>query len=596
MYLKRLVLINTGPIEHAAIHCRFGEEGHPKPLIFVGQNGSGKSMATAHVVSALIAAHGTVFDDSDVEAGKIYKLRSSSYIRDGEEYSMSEVHLSDEFSVYEAQLRKKKSDFIEPLEIYPKWNDIKPNEHSHYSSNFPNKYDDLKDCLNKSTHIFFPPNRFEDPAWLNEINLKNKVNYASLKNYSNFSNRPVVNYAPMRDLQNWLLDLVYDSFALERVRYVFPNDHGEPNIVDKREGSATKILEPIEEFITVLFGKNGTVGWSIGPRNHRQIGVAIDGVMVTSNLFQLSTGQAVLLDLFLAIIRDFDIGHSQLTQLSDIEGMVVVDEIDLHLHTDLQHDLLPKIIRLFPKIQFILTTHSPLFLIGMEKAFTPDGFQLIELPAGLEIEAERFSEFEAAYKHMKESARFQKDIRDRIEASQKPVLYLEGATDIDYVNVAGKLLGKADLVDKFELVDAVGYPHLNKIWDTYKTHLGAAIQQKWLLLYDCDTGKPASNKGNLFRRTIAKQDHKIETGIENLFSDATIQKAMAHKPEFVDVTSEHVTVERGVETKVPETWKINRCEKRNLCDWLCENGTEEDFQSFALVFDILEEVLASEVL
>lgn len=600
MYLQRLELVNTGPIEHVNITCRFSDDGSPKPIIIVGQNGSGKSVATAHVVSALIAAHGTVFEDSDVEEGKVYKLRSPAYIRRGAEYSTAEVHLSNNFSVYEAQLAKQKSLFAEPHPAYTKWNEVPLTGTTHYTSNFAQKSEELKACLDQATHLFFPPNRFEEPAWLNEMNLRNKASYASLKSYSTFSNRPIVNYAPMRDLQNWLLDLVYDSFALERQSFLIPGAQGigqiaAPQLLEVRDGPATKILKPIEDFLRTLFGKTGNVTWSIGARNRRQIGILIDNEPMTTNLFQLSTGQAVLLDLFLTIIRDFDLSRSQLTQLSDIEGIVVVDEIDLHLHTDLQHDLLPNLIRLFPRVQFILTTHSPLFLIGMEKVFTSDGFQLIELPDGQEIEVERFSEFEAAYKHMQDSARFQDDVRNRIEANQKPVLYLEGTTDINYLTKAGEHLNKADLLGEFELVDAVGCPHLNKIWDTYKSHLGATIKKKWLLLYDCDADKPDSNNGNLFRRTIAQQPHKIESGIENLFSDETIQRAIDHKLAFVDIKQGHSLVERGVERVVPETWKINKDEKRNLCDWLCKNGTADDFMKFSLVFDILEEVLATEV-
>ncbi|WP_321447318.1 AAA family ATPase [uncultured Cohaesibacter sp.] len=598
MYLQRVELVNTGPIEHVKITCRFGDDGSPKPVVFVGQNGSGKSVATAHVVNALIAAHGTVFEDSDVEKGKVYKLRSPTYIRHGAEYSTAEVHLSNNFSVYEAQFAKQKSLFVEPHPTYTKWNEVPATETTHYTSNFTQQREELKTCLKRATHLFFPPNRFEEPAWLNEINLRNKASYASLKNYSNYSNRPIVNYAPMRDLQNWLLDLVYDSFALERRSIFVPGAQGvgqnsTPQLVETRNGPATQILVPIESFLRTLFGKPGKVTWSIGARNDRQIGISIDNELMAANLFQLSTGQAVLFDLFLAIIRDFDLSASQLTQLSDIEGIVVVDEIDLHLHTDLQHDLLPNLIRLFPKVQFILTTHSPLFLIGMEKIFTSDGFQLIELPDGQEIEVERFSEFDAAYKHMQDSARFQDDVRNRIEANQKPVLYLEGTTDIDYLTKAGELLGRTELLDSFELVDAVGYSHLNKIWDTYKSHLGATIQKKWLLLYDCDADKSDSNCGNLYRRTITQQPHKITSGIENLFSDETIQRAIDHKLAFVDVKQEHSLVERGVERIIPETWKINKDEKRNLCDYLCENGTADDFSKFSLVFDVLEEVMSA---
>ncbi len=597
MYLQRIELVNTGPIENLNITFRFGDDGSPKPIIFVGKNGSGKSVATAHVVSALIAAHGTVYEDSDVEKGKVYKLRSPTYIRHGAEYSTAEVHFSNDFSVYEAQLAMPKSSFTEPPPPYAKWNEVSPSENSHYTSNFPDAHEKLKSCLNTETHLFFPPNRFEEPAWLNEMNLRNKASYASLKKYSNYSNRPIVNYAPMRDLQNWLLDLIYDSFALEKQSIIVIGAEGIGGTAaqqrfEYRNGTATDILKPIEEFLQTLFGKKGNLTWSIGARNRREIGIYINNELMTANLFQLSTGQAVLLDLFLAIIKDFDLCHSKLDQLSDIEGMVIVDEIDLHLHTDLQHDLLPKLIRLFPKVQFIITTHSPLFLIGMEKAFSSDGLQLIELPDGREIEVERFSEFEAAYKHMQDSARFQEEVRNRIETSQRPILYLEGTTDIDYLIKAGQLLGRAELLAGFELFDAVGYPHLNKIWDTYKSHLNSTIQRKWILLYDCDAGKPDGNHGNLFRRTIPQLPNKIASGIENLFTDETIQRAIDHKLAFVDVTKEHSLRERGVEQIIPETWKINRDEKRNLCDWLCDNGTAEEFSKFSFVFDILEEVMS----
>jgi predicted ATP-binding protein involved in virulence len=44
------------------------------------------------------------------------------------------------------------------------------------------------------------------------------------------------------------------------------------------------------------------------------------------------------------------------------EGIVMIDEIELHLHPTLQQDVLERFTRTFPKIQFIITTHSPLVI------------------------------------------------------------------------------------------------------------------------------------------------------------------------------------------------------------------------------------------
>lgn len=49
-----------------------------------------------------------------------------------------------------------------------------------------------------------------------------------------------------------------------------------------------------------------------------------------------------------------------------IEGIALIDEIDLHLHPEWQRRIIPILKHLFPKMQFIVTTHSPLILTGLE--------------------------------------------------------------------------------------------------------------------------------------------------------------------------------------------------------------------------------------
>ncbi len=52
--------------------------------------------------------------------------------------------------------------------------------------------------------------------------------------------------------------------------------------------------------------------------------------------------------------------------LEDMEGIVLIDEIDLHLHPLWQRQLVPSLSRAFPNIQFIATTHSPMILPGLK--------------------------------------------------------------------------------------------------------------------------------------------------------------------------------------------------------------------------------------
>lgn len=68
------------------------------------------------------------------------------------------------------------------------------------------------------------------------------------------------------------------------------------------------------------------------------------------------------------------------------EAVVLVDEIDLHLHPKWQRDLVPTLSKIFPKVQFIVTTHSPHVLQSMEDV---NLYVLRRNAESGEIEAER---------------------------------------------------------------------------------------------------------------------------------------------------------------------------------------------------------------
>lgn len=49
---------------------------------------------------------------------------------------------------------------------------------------------------------------------------------------------------------------------------------------------------------------------------------------------------------------------------SELVGIVIIDEIDLHFHPRMQRDLVIRLTEIFPRIQFIVSTHSPMPLLG----------------------------------------------------------------------------------------------------------------------------------------------------------------------------------------------------------------------------------------
>lgn len=86
---------------------------------------------------------------------------------------------------------------------------------------------------------------------------------------------------------------------------------------------------------------------------------------------ELADGFAAVLDIVADLILKMQDANS-LTRIYDKEGIVLIDEIETHLHLALQKIIMPILTEIFPNIQFIITTHSPFVLSSMPNAVAYD--------------------------------------------------------------------------------------------------------------------------------------------------------------------------------------------------------------------------------
>jgi len=213
MFLKRLTVENLGPIERFDIELPFDENGHPKPIILVGENGTGKSILLSLVVNSLIAAKQLFFDDSEVEQDRVYKLRSPHYISSNKHHYYARSLFEKDFECVEWQLGTIKKEFKETFGYTPtgtKWEGIKETDTSLFSTNFRDNETQLRNLISRRCLLYFPANRFEEPAWLNLSNLRSQAEYTDLERLTTLSNRRIVQYAPLKANQNWLMDILFD--------------------------------------------------------------------------------------------------------------------------------------------------------------------------------------------------------------------------------------------------------------------------------------------------------------------------------------------------------------------------------------------------
>ncbi len=86
---------------------------------------------------------------------------------------------------------------------------------------------------------------------------------------------------------------------------------------------------------------------------------------------ELSDGFAAALDIVADLILKMQ-DKDSLTRAYEKEGIVLIDEIETHLHLGLQKIIMPLLTQVFPNIQFIVTTHSPFVLSSMPNAVAYD--------------------------------------------------------------------------------------------------------------------------------------------------------------------------------------------------------------------------------
>lgn len=86
---------------------------------------------------------------------------------------------------------------------------------------------------------------------------------------------------------------------------------------------------------------------------------------------ELSAGYSAALDIISDLIFKMQ-STDKLVDIYDKEGIVLIDEVETHLHLELQRQILPLLTKVFPNIQFIVSTHSPFVLSSIKDAVAYD--------------------------------------------------------------------------------------------------------------------------------------------------------------------------------------------------------------------------------
>ena len=541
------------------------DDGKPKPLIIVGENGSGKSTMISNIVDSLYELAGRGF--SNVVHYRMggsgylyYKIISNREIKLREKYLFSRIVFDNEVEYLFKTKNCSFEQFKDESGFYGKdikdWDKKKKIIYTTNSKIF--KKEDIRKIFLENIICYFEPERYEKPGWLGDTYYY-KTSLNSLSEKTKFKSElknPIDPYNFGTDNFNWLLDVIVDSRVDVQVK------NGELKAIPISTEYTKKMLRVrnnIEEVMSIILDKKVYFAPNLRNkgRNRFIISSREDNLVVVPSMDLLSTGQIALFNIFATIIRYADNNNiKESRDTNTIKGIVIIDEIELHLHSVHQKDVLPRLMKAFPYIQFIVTTHSPLFLLGLEEIYGDDGFDIYQMPDGNKIGVESFSEFKRAYEYFTETETHNKKLKEAIDKSEssKPIIIMEGATDWKHMRAArNKLLETGKYKELFNNLDFEFFEYEaknskenteNKV-DMGNTALSTMCEsyskmpnsRRMIFIADCDddkTNKKMSLQGfkyktwgnNVFSFILPVPDFRKDTPkicIEHLYSDDEIK-------------------------------------------------------------------------
>ena len=159
------------------------------------------------------------------------------------------------------------------------WNSLPDNDSGVFNTNMLNNVAQVKEVIAKNCVLYFPHNRFEEPAWLNEDNLNFQVQLTDYNRYVNSTNRSIISYSPLRSNQNWFFGIAYDRgvFELQVHPFLITQEiGGEPSFQYKSQpkysGDATNVFHIADDTVRVITGISNAQ-FVIGSRRNRRVAV-----------------------------------------------------------------------------------------------------------------------------------------------------------------------------------------------------------------------------------------------------------------------------------------------------------------------------------
>lgn len=295
-------------------------------LIITGKNGSGKTSLLSELKNRLLYVENDEFFNVEKKKNNIKNLE------DIIKNTKAKVILDPEDKISIQNLRKRIYDIDKWLNSY--------NKVKIYFTNLA----DLKKQYNEGKYIiaFFEANRYASQ------NIPKSIAKYDLKDKFTIEEKVAENFL------QYIVNLRADqAFARNE------GDFEDANKIDNWFANFEKMLRKIynSRSLKLEFDRKNYT-FDIVEKKYKR-----------SPITKLADGHSAILSIITELLLRME---KQKKKIYNLDGIVLIDEIETHLHIDLQKKILPILISLFPNIQFIVTTHSPFVLSSISNTVICD--------------------------------------------------------------------------------------------------------------------------------------------------------------------------------------------------------------------------------
>lgn len=497
-YIKKAIFINRAPFEHLELNFK---ENCINVLSAI--NGKGKTTILSHIADAFYEmARNSFLGSFAGKETKYYRFSSPLFNIDTSKYSIVYFRFKNGSDVIDyldcRGIGLTEEKYNEEIQLDNKilFDEINSQLQESGSIKLFSKNltkDNTISILRNNIATYFPAYRFEQPYYLNDP-YQIKIPFKMDAEFSGYLLNPIEVISGLPQLANWIMDVVLDWEIYKKTQNV--DFGGEVKAIDVTP--EYNIFMNINQILSSTLSSkkySGDVRFGIGKRTNAGQRLSImndiapnNSKQISPNIFCLSSGESSLLCLFGEILRQWDRIRPNVTMALS-SGIVLIDEVDKHLHMTLQHNILPKLFNLFPNIQFIVSSHSPFLNMGLADTMV-ERSQIIDLDNnGITCSPTNNDLYKEVYELMvNENQRFAdkyNDLAAKIKSNSKPIIITEGKTDYRHIRNAINKLGRKDIdVDFYEVPDDWGDSKLRSMLD----NLSKIRQRKIIIgIFDRDS-------------------------------------------------------------------------------------------------------------